>query len=396
MTDDLRQSEPGRFRVLVTSAGFEPGFRGGGPIKSVAHIVDTVSDETDVYLVTRDRDLGSARPYPGRSGRWMRRGRSQVFYLNTHRPGQWLRLWRHLRSGQFDILYVNSLWNPVFTVIPVTAARWHLIHASRVLLAPRGELSQGALALKARKKVLFLRWWGPVLRRANVLWHASSEREELEIKALFPWAAVAVNQDQVSLPDEPLPATEGHEGPVRLVFIGRISPMKNLDLTLSALAGVSETVEFDIYGPVEDVRYWSKCQSLIGQLPSTVVVKYKGELASWDVRRTFSGYDALVLPTRGENFGHAIAESLSASCPVVCSDKTSWSEVLEGGGGVVVRPLSVEALGRELQRFATLTPTQRLEARHDAAKAYVGWRRRGTIVPNILEETRLTELATGH
>jgi glycosyltransferase involved in cell wall biosynthesis len=390
MTSDLRPPEAQRFRVLVTSAGFEPGFRGGGPIKSVAHIVDTVSDKTDLYLVTRDRDLGSRRPYPGRSGRWMPRGRSQVFYLNTHRPEQWLRLWRHLRSVRFDVLYVNSLWNPVFTVIPINAARLHLIHAARVILAPRGEVAPGALSLEARKKSLFLRWWAPVLRTVNPWWHASTEREKFEIKALFPWADVAINQDQVSLPDEPLPPVGVPEGPTRLVFIGRITPMKNLDLTLTALWSVSEPVEFDIYGPAEDTHYWSKCKSLMGRLPSNVVVNYKGELASWDVRRTFSGYDAFVLPTRGENFGHSIAESLSASCPVVCSDKTSWSEVLDGGGGVVVRPLTAEALGQALQRFAALSPAQRLEARQSAAKAYVSWRRRTTVVPNILEEARLT------
>jgi glycosyltransferase involved in cell wall biosynthesis len=393
MTGDVRRSELGRFRVLVTSAGFEPGFRGGGPIKSVAHIVDSVSDETDLYLVTRDRDLGSARPYPGLSGRWMRRGRSQVFYLNTHRPDQWLRLWRRLRSVQFDILYVNSLWSPLFTVIPVTAARWHLIRAAKVILAPRGELSPAALSLKARKKSLFLRWWAPVLRKVNLLWHASTEREGSEIKAVFPWAEVAVNVDQVSLPDEPLPATRAHEGPARLVFISRISPKKNLDLTLAALSGLSQPVEFDIYGPVEDGRYWSRCQSLIGQLPSNVLVSYKGELAPADVRATFSGYDAFVFPTRGENFAHVIAESLSASCPVLCSDETPWSEVLEAGGGAVVRHLTAEDLGAELQRFVALTPAERLEARQAAGRAYRSWRP-NSVGPNILEEARLTGSAS--
>ena len=48
MTSDLRPPEAQRFCVLATSAGFEPGFRGGGPIRSVAQIVDTVSDRTDL------------------------------------------------------------------------------------------------------------------------------------------------------------------------------------------------------------------------------------------------------------------------------------------------------------------------------------------------------------
>lgn len=391
MTEDLRLPETHRFRVLATSAGFEPGFRGGGPIRSVAHVVDTVSDQTDLSLVTRDRDLGSADPYPGRSGRWMPRGHSQVFYLNTHNPRQWFRLWRQIRQVRFDLLYVNSFWNPVFTVVPIIAVRLRLIHATKVLVAPRGELSPGALALKPRKKALFLRWWTPVLRSTGVTWHASSEMEAAEIRAIFPSARSAVTQDEVSLPDEPIPPVALPDGPTRFIFIGRISPKKNLDLTLLALRGVSEPVEFDIYGPVEDARYWSKCQSLIRDLPANIHVAYRGALRSQEVPKIFSGYDAFVFPTRGENFGHAIAESLSASCPVLCSDQTPWTKVLEGGGGVVVRHLTSEELGKELQRFVLLTPAKRLEARQAAGRAYRSWRQH-TVGSNILEDTRLAKL----
>ena len=393
MKDNLRRPEPQQFRVLATSGWFEPGFRGGGPIRSVAHIVDTLSDQTDLCLITRDRDLGSAKPYPGCSGRWTRRGRSQVFYLNVRRAGQWFRLWRQLRSIPFDLLYVNSLWSPVFTVIPILAVRLKLIHTAKILIAPRGELSPGALSLKTRKKLLFLKWWAPLLRRANVAWHASSEREASEIKVIFPWAYIAVNQPQVSLPDEALPPAGGTGGPARLVFIGRISKMKRVDLTLLALRDLSEPVEFDIYGPVQDARYWSKCERLMARLPANVHATYRGELASADVRRTFSRYEASVFPTLGENFGHAIAESLSASCPVFCSDQTPWTEVLEAGGGNVVRNLTAEELGRVLRRFVTLTPAERLEARKAAGRAYRSWRHE-TIAPNILEDARLARFVT--
>src|SRR5664280_2522415 len=70
-------------RVLVTCATFEPGYRGGGPVRSVAQIIDSAPADLDILLVTRDRDLGSDEPYPGLSGRWISRGRAKVFYLNT-------------------------------------------------------------------------------------------------------------------------------------------------------------------------------------------------------------------------------------------------------------------------------------------------------------------------
>jgi glycosyltransferase involved in cell wall biosynthesis len=311
-----------------------------------------------------------------------------VFYLNIRKVRQWLGLRRQLHEVPFGLLYTNSLWNPFFTVIPIVAARLGLIRVKKILIAPRGELSPGALSLKARKKRLFLKWWGPFLRRMDVIWHASTEREASEIRAVCPWASTEISLDQFSLPAEPV-APKAHSGVPRLVFIGRVSPKKNLSLTLKALGNVSGAVEFDIYGPLEDTGYWSKCQSLIARLPHTVRVRYRGELLHADVPRTFSHYDAFVFPTLGENFGHVIAESLSVSCPVVCSDETPWSPVLESGGGIVVRDLTAQALAGDLQRIAAMTPEERLQARYRAGDAYRVWH--GTVDRNnILDKVRLS------
>ncbi|WP_371394307.1 glycosyltransferase [Glycocaulis abyssi] len=48
---------------------------------------------------------------------------------------------------------------------------------------------------------------------------------------------------------------------------------------------------------------------------------------------TISKYDAFFLPSRGENFGHAIAKSLSAGTPVLISDQTPWNDVGEHNAG---------------------------------------------------------------
>jgi glycosyltransferase involved in cell wall biosynthesis len=340
-------------------------------------------------LITRDRDLGSTEPYPGLSGKWVRRGPSHVYYLNLCSARQWLQLLRQLRGTAFDLLYVNSLWAPAFTVIPIVAVRLGLIHAQRVLIAPRGELSPGALSLKSRKKRVFLRLWGPFLKQMDVTWHAFAEREASEICAVLPWARTEVNQNQIALPDEPLLPTPAEHGPARMVFIGRISAKKNLQLTLRALHDVTMPVDFDIYGPVEDDGYWLACRELIADLPPHVQVAYRGELHPDDVRRTFCEYDAFVFPTLGENFGHVIAESLSASCPVVCSDETPWSSILAAGGGAIVSDLASGSLAHELERIAAMTSAARRGAREAAGNAYRHWRR-NTVGPNILEQIRCT------
>jgi glycosyltransferase involved in cell wall biosynthesis len=373
-----------RRRVLVTCGTFEPGFRGGGPVRSVAHIVDTASDRIDVVLITSDRDAGGTEPYPGLTGQWCPRGRARIFYLNVRAPRQWLRLGRDLRAVPFDLLYVNSFLSPLFTVLPILAVRLRLLRCGALLIAPRGELSAGARSLKATKKRIFLRCWGRFLAGAAVRWHASSEREAGEIRAVYPRAAVDVRANQVRLPRQPAPPTAG--GPTaRLIFVGRISPIKNVHRTIEALRLVNTSVEFDIYGPVVDRAYWSRCRSMIELLPARVQVRYRGELAPEQVRAAFAGYDAFVFPTGGENFGHVIAESLSVSCPVVCSAETPWSDVLTAGGGRVLRGDQPRELGAELQRIAAMTPAERLHARERAGEAYRTWRA-GATGPNILDQ----------
>ena len=381
----MSEAQPAQFRVLIWTGAFEPGFRAGGPIRSLAGIVDSLPTDIEVHVITRDRDLGSAEPYPGLSGKWVQRGRAIVLYLDTRSVRQWVEAVAMLHRARYELLYVNSLWSPIFTVIPILARAVRVIGAKAILIAPRGELSPGALSLKARKKAIAIHLWGGMLRRLGVTWHATSEGEAGHIRAIFPWAQVVINQSQAALPLSPIAPLGGESGEVRLVFIGRIVPKKNLSLTLMALQHADTPIVFDIFGPIEDVDYWSFCQSLMARLPKQVMARYQGELQPFKVRATFAAYDAFVFPTLGENFGHVIAESLSASCPVVCSEDTPWSATLRTGGGAVVAPLSVDNLRAALERIARMTPRDRMGAREEAGRAYLAWRKTAA-GPNILEQ----------
>ena len=111
-----------RKRVLVTCPTFEPGFRGGGPIRSVAQIVDDAEQTHDLMLFMADRDLGAQEPYPGLSGSWISRGRTGVFYLNVRKPFQWVRLVGELRRQPVTFMYLNSMWQWAFSLIPIVFA----------------------------------------------------------------------------------------------------------------------------------------------------------------------------------------------------------------------------------------------------------------------------------
>jgi glycosyltransferase involved in cell wall biosynthesis len=363
-------------KVLVFSGLFEPGFRGGGPVRSVVRIIDTAPAQAEISVVTRDRDHGSKSPYVDvESGTWVERGASRIFYLDVRALRQWLRLLRGLWSLRFaDLVYLNSVWSRHFSILPVMLMRTGLLKPRSILIAPRGEFSHGALNLKARRKRIFFGVWRRILRGLPVTWHASTEREAADIRAAVPGSRIEIVADQVSLPSTAVTVSSSHDGVLRLVFISRISPMKNLESVLLALRAVEAPVTLDIYGPIEDVQYWATCEALLRGLPAHVGVRHCGHLLPAQVRSTFAQYDAFVFPTRGENFGHVIPESLSASCPVICSDATPWSPVLRAGGGVALDDPTPSALATEIRHLASLSTQEKLDLKLRAGAAYERWR----------------------
>lgn len=384
--EKLATVEENKFHVLVTAGYFAPGWRAGGPVRSISEVLALASDDIETSMLTRDRDLGCRDPYPGLSGRWARVGRTNVFYLGVRRPGHWRSLWRSLRAGRFDLLYVNSVWS-TFSILPMVAARLGLLRVGRILVASRGEFGAAALRVHRLRKRIFLAAWRWMLLDRRVLWHATTPVEADDIRRVLPGARIGV----VAVSRGPEPEQAPVEMPAthhaQLVFIGRISPMKNLDLVLAALAFVPVPVRLDIYGPVEDQAYWRRCREHLAGLPGSVVVRYRGELLPDQVRPTFSRYDAFVMPTRGENYGNTIAESLSACCPVICSDRTPWTAVLRDGGGLVLTELTATALGALVTQVATASREQRHAARVEAGAAYRRWRA-NRAATSVLDQAR--------
>lgn len=365
-------SESNRRRVLAFSGTFVPGYKGGGPVKSMVHILDNLPETIQVTLATSDRDMGDSEPYPNLSGRLVCRGQHEIYYLNTRSPRHWLRLLRRARRTQLDLIYTNSFFSPKFSLMPILARQLGILPSDEVLIAPRGELSPGALQIKSTKKRAFLRFAAPLVRRMDPIFQASTELEADEIRGVFPWARTIVRIN--SNGDAPRQSVVPSGDRARFVFLSRISETKNLRLALIALKDVSCELDFDIYGPQEDSRYWATCCQLIEELPANVRASYVGELHPTQVQDTLAHYDGLILPTLGENFGHVIAESLSAGCPVICSLHTPWTDVLRAGGGAALGSFDPALWAHEIDDRATQTSARRQASKDDALRAYVAWR----------------------
>lgn len=316
-------------RVLVLTSYFLPGFRAGGPIRSIANLVDALSAEFDFRIVTRDRDLGDEQPYPNLPvGCWMEKAGAELMYVNEGRLG--IRSLRALEQRvQPDIVYLNSFFDPVFTIRPLLWRRLGLFaDGALVIVAPRGELFTGALRLKAFKKTFFIAVARVLGLYGGVRWQASSEDEAAAILRTFGrgsriviapnLATLAATRGQVT------PRPPKRAGSVRLVQIARIARNKNLLDALRVLQGVNANVEFSLFGTIEDDGYWRACERVIEKLPGNVSVRYGGELQPAEVAGELRKHDFFFSLTHGENYGHAIVEALMAGVPVLISDRTPW------------------------------------------------------------------------
>jgi glycosyltransferase involved in cell wall biosynthesis len=314
--------------VLCFASYYLPGFKSGGPVRSLTNLCEWASDRFDVRVLTRNRDLGEAAHYPDcEPGTWHLRAAAGVTYLDE----SWrtpLQIRRAVLAAAPRLLYFQSFLDPLTTILPLIMRRFGLVPGTiPVAVAPRGELSPGALGLKARKKALYLtmaRWLG--LYR-GISWHATSEAEVAHIR---DWAGADARVFLASnLPrrvvacDRPARRPK-RAGELQLVFISRVSRMKNLDGALAMLASAGVPATLDVYGMLEDPAYWSACQAQILALPPTIHVRYCGVVEPAEVPAVMDRYHALLLPTLGENFGHVILEALVAGCPVVISDRTPW------------------------------------------------------------------------
>lgn len=313
--------------VLSFTGLYLPGFKGGGPIRTIANLLEKLGQEIDFSLVTADRDLGDLGPYPEVvADQWCPSGGAKIYYAS---PGAgWpIRLTGIIRGFKGDVLHLNSFFSFRFSILPLLL--WRLLKPGRpVIVGPRGEFSGGALGLKATKKRTYIDLTQRLGLYRHVIWHASTEHEAEDIRRVMGAAArIRIAIDIASPPASLTLAPRQDGAPLRIVFLSRISPMKNLLGAIDMLRQVRSPVVFDVYGPAEDAAYWAACQQAAKGLPPHVQFNYRGALYPAQVPDTLAGYDLFYLPTLGENFGHVIAEALGCGLPVLISDQTPWRDL---------------------------------------------------------------------
>lgn len=359
--------------TILTFVGYYvPACKAGGPIRSIANLVEALGREFRFRIITADRDHGDTRPFDGVThDTWMRVGKAEVTYLS---PGE-----RNLstiaglmRTTPHDLLYLNSYHSPQFTIQPLALRRSRQVPVMPTLVAPRGEFGRGAYGIRPTKKRLY-RIAATVARLySGITWQASSAAEAEDIRReVGSDARLHVGPDIYVPPLSPLDRTSPKVlGSAYAVVVCRISPVKNLHLLGTMLRRIRGDLTLDIYGIIDDTAYWAKCQSAFVCLPSNVTVTYRGPIEHSMVADILAQSDLFVLPTLGENFCHAAAEAFAAGCPVLISDQTPWRSLEEAQAGWDLPLDRPGAFAEAIQRIVDMDEDEHLEWR-EGARSYI-------------------------
>lgn len=255
-----------------------------------------------------------------------------VFYFNrlskdhSHfSPQLLLQVWKQCR--RFDVVHIHSWWNLV-AVFSFLICR---IRGVRPVVSPRGMLSpyskdSGKSLLKSAVHFLTKR----LLERGAVLHYTSAQEQE---KSMIK-ARSFILPNIVDLPALK-PFTENKRPEFHLCFLGRINPVKGLELLFQSLHGLAFPWRLEMVGTGEE-RYVLSLKDLATRWRIDDRISWSGWLSDEPKFDKVRSADLVVLTSFHENFANVILESLAVGTPVLVSDQVGLSGyVLENDLGWV-------------------------------------------------------------
>ncbi|MDH3314522.1 MAG: glycosyltransferase family 4 protein [Gammaproteobacteria bacterium] len=163
-----------------------------------------------------------------------------------------------------------------------------------------------------------------------------------------------------------------------ILYVGGISPHKNLDTLLRAAAIVRKSepggwhmVLVGDYQGDSFLGCYRELSVLARALAIADVITFTGFVPDDDLALLYNAATLLALPSKGEGFGLPVVEAMACGLPVIASNRNSLPEVL-GGAGMLFDPDSDQALAACILRLLR-EPALRADLRArglDRARAY--------------------------
>lgn len=359
----MRQRRAGRVRYVVAHPGAELYGSDRVMLESVIGFVQTGAD-----VVVALPETGPLVEHLESAGARVQVIPTLVLRKSLLRPRNWGRLVssavrgslaarRLLKEHSPDAVYVSTMTLPLWPFAASVRRTPSLVHVH--------EAEQGA------SRIVKTGIYAPALLARDVV--VNSEFSRGVLSAAFPKLAARaqVVYNGVAGPASTTPARRDIDRPVRLVYIGRLSPRKGPDLIVEAIATLPESlgvIELDIVGDVFTGYEWfdEQLRARIDELGLHERVRLLGFRPQvWDA---VDACDIVVIPSRlDEPFGNTAVEGVLAGRPVLVSDTSGLREATAGVATVIrFTPDDVASLAAAIteavERWNELEPQLATEA----------------------------------
>jgi len=357
-------------RILCVIPFYKPAYIYGGPIHSVPTLCEGLSRlGCDVTVFTtnangaEDLTVAPAAPYTLDG--------VKVFFFKRDLPGSYFfstqlgnACFKSINRQAFDVVYIVSNW--AFPFLPACLA------AKRAdvpfVLSPRKSFSKIAWQ---GNKILKKKLYHTVLER-NLINHAARIHyttviEENDSRWLGLKPASILLPNPVDLPEFTTLPAKGQfrqrmnipEHKKILLFLGRVEPIKGLDILIKAFSKVTRVfpdVLLIVAGPEED-GYSRTLQDLAKSLNETNNIIFTGLLTGSQKLEALVDADLFLLTSYSENFGMAVTEAMACNLPVIVSEQVGVSEYIKQADAGIVVPIDVDQIANNVTRLLN-NPTE--------------------------------------
>lgn len=320
--------------ILIVVDHFYPSFKAGGPALSTYRICQALKKRANITVFTSAKDGDESELVVKLSDPDYDIVYSKDFSFRT--------LISLVRQGNFQFIYCNSFFS-VLTIKFLLVSIFCSSRKIRCVVAPRGELSGGAMSIKPVKKILYLRVFQVIFFfKNNWTIHFTGAYERASSLARFRSSDVAMADNFPAVADIGSNFCGRHVGRSHAaIYFGRISPKKRTLETIqifSRLEKKNTAARLEIFGPASDVHYSAACFDALGQTGS---VFYQGPVPRQRGHAVLSGFQFFILLSADENYGHSVVEAMLAGCVPIISDRMPWADVEDFGCGFVI-PVDME------------------------------------------------------
>lgn len=361
-----------RRRVCQVVAFYPPALGGVEVVvEELSRALAARGHEVDVLTSDLPRDRTPDRTAERTASRGPRVRRHRAVEL-AHTPVMPALMLSLLRAPRDAVVHVHVAHALVGELVRLAAA------ARRTRYVVHFHLDIGPSGRAGVLLPYYKRWFmAPTLRRAAAV-IALSEAMKQELVADFGLRpervhvvgnAVADAYREAGRPRQPAPV----DGPLRVLFAGRLAVQKNVPRFLHALQHVEAPVQVRIAGDGEDRE---QLERLAAQVPHPVA--FLGRLDQAALRQEMEKADAFVMTSDREGMPLVAMEAMAMGLPVLSTD-VPGSRELVAGAGLLVEP-SVDGVAQGLRDLAASA-----ELRAELSRA--GWERmRDRTWPRVAEE----------